>query len=130
MVVLELERVEIDYCICCQGVWLDAGELELLLKNSHQSQNFLELFQIEIKSKEKRRRCPICDKKMNKLFLPDLVKDTAFREDRIRIDSCPYEHGIWFDRGELYEILKHGGLKQEDPVLEWLRDVFREGISD
>jgi len=30
MVVLELDRVEVDHCLVCGGLWLDAGELELL----------------------------------------------------------------------------------------------------
>ena len=31
MVTLELNDVEIDYCMQCEGIWLDAGELEILL---------------------------------------------------------------------------------------------------
>ncbi|MCL4278881.1 MAG: zf-TFIIB domain-containing protein, partial [Ignavibacteriaceae bacterium] len=38
MIVLELEQVEVDYCTNCAGVWLDAGELELLLE-SHEERN-------------------------------------------------------------------------------------------
>ena len=29
MVVLEIEQVELDHCLSCGGVWLDAGELEM-----------------------------------------------------------------------------------------------------
>ena len=32
MIVLELDEVEVDYCADCRGVWLDSGELELLLE--------------------------------------------------------------------------------------------------
>ena len=31
MITLELADVEIDYCTDCGGIWLDAGELEMLL---------------------------------------------------------------------------------------------------
>ena len=34
MIVLELNDVEIDYCLSCKGIWLDTGELELLLESS------------------------------------------------------------------------------------------------
>ena len=34
MIVLELDDIEIDYCVICAGIWLDAGELELLLEDS------------------------------------------------------------------------------------------------
>ena len=27
---VEHDRVEVDYCVVCAGVWLDAGEIELL----------------------------------------------------------------------------------------------------
>ena len=32
MIVMELNEVEIDHCLSCSGIWLDAGELELLLE--------------------------------------------------------------------------------------------------
>jgi Zn-finger nucleic acid-binding protein len=125
MVILELDRVEIDYCTLCQGIWLDSGELELLLKNSDRRDDFLDMFQIETAAGEKKRKCPVCRKKMNKLFLPDFEKDPVSRMERVRIDGCPNQHGIWFDRGELQVILKRGGLQQGDPVFIWLKDVFR-----
>ena len=31
MISLELHEIEVDHCVACGGVWLDAGELELLL---------------------------------------------------------------------------------------------------
>ena len=31
MIGLEYEKVEVDYCPACAGVWLDEGELEVLL---------------------------------------------------------------------------------------------------
>jgi len=30
MIVLELNRVEIDYCQKCKGIWLDSGEISTL----------------------------------------------------------------------------------------------------
>ncbi len=32
MVAFELEGVEIDRCLACEGTWLDAGELELIVE--------------------------------------------------------------------------------------------------
>lgn len=31
MIVMELHNIEADYCVDCGGIWLDEGELELLL---------------------------------------------------------------------------------------------------
>ena len=33
MVIAEHQRIEVDYCTKCSGVWFDAGELELLLES-------------------------------------------------------------------------------------------------
>jgi Zn-finger nucleic acid-binding protein len=34
MIILELDKVEIDHCLLCGGIWLDEGELELLLEGT------------------------------------------------------------------------------------------------
>ena len=33
MIIVEHERIELDYCTTCLGVWFDAGELSLLLES-------------------------------------------------------------------------------------------------
>ena len=33
MIVVEHNKIELDYCLNCHGVWFDSGELELLLKS-------------------------------------------------------------------------------------------------
>ena len=37
MVVLELNEIEIDFCTRCSGIWLDAGELELLIEQQQKA---------------------------------------------------------------------------------------------
>ena len=68
MIVLELDEVEIDHCISCGGIWLDAGELELLLEGVEEKDNLLASFSIDKDTKEAGRRCPICLKKMEKVL--------------------------------------------------------------
>ena len=41
MVVLELDQIEIDHCLNCGGIWLDAGELELLLETEEERSRFI-----------------------------------------------------------------------------------------
>ena len=55
MVVLELRGVEIDYCLKCKGIWLDKGELELLLEGFESSRDVLTSFDLDKKSKEKKK---------------------------------------------------------------------------
>ncbi len=41
MIVLEYADVEVDFCVACEGVWLDAGELELLFGSADACTAFL-----------------------------------------------------------------------------------------
>ena len=116
MIVLELDEVEIDYCISCRGKWLDAGELELLLEDSEEKDNLLSSFEKDKKIKEKRRKCPICLKKMEKVL--------CGTDNKIRIDKCRKNDGIWFDEGELREIIKMGSFDKNNKVLNLLKDMF------
>ena len=52
MITLELEDVEIDHCLDCGGIWLDAGELELLLDEPEKARSLLESFSVDSKSAE------------------------------------------------------------------------------
>jgi Zn-finger nucleic acid-binding protein len=107
-IVIEYDKIELDYCTRCRGVWFDAGELELLLASAglggHEA--FLEsVMKSMAASSEKKRRCPICNIKMNKAY--------ADKEARTLVDICREGHGIWFDGGELERLL--GSLAAETP---------------
>lgn len=107
-IVLELNEIEIDYCLSCNGIWLDTGELELLLEDNTETKIFLNSFTLDNKTKEKKLRCPICNKKMDK------VQVVGGKE--IRIDKCKYNHGLWFDSGELEDVLEIGMLDKQNII--------------
>jgi Zn-finger nucleic acid-binding protein len=107
-IVIEYDRIELDYCTRCRGVWFDAGELELLLASAGlgSQESFLEsIIKSTATSSEKKRRCPICNIKMNKAFID--------KESQTLVDVCSERHGIWFDGGELERLL--GSLAAEKP---------------
>jgi Zn-finger nucleic acid-binding protein len=110
MVVLELQEVEIDHCLACGGIWLDAGEIELLLGGSPDTDLFLALPGEAHDRQPSKRKCPICLKKM--------TVSTLGSSDKVTIDRCPRNHGLWFDRGELETVLmifdsdKHGAIRE------------------
>jgi Zn-finger nucleic acid-binding protein len=116
MIVLEIDEVEIDHCPSCGGIWLDAGELELLLEDSREKDAFLSSFETDRGSKEKARKCPICMKRMEKILVG--------ADKGVRIDRCRRNDGIWLDRGELDEILKMSSFGQDNRILDILKDVF------
>jgi len=117
MIVLELDEVEIDYCTSCQGIWLDAGELELLLEDAAKSREVLQSF-IPTDTNEAPRKCPICLKKMEKV----LVGTEGDKQELI--DRCKKEHGLWFDAGELKNVLKMGHFDDEGKVPQLLSELF------
>ncbi|MFH1768472.1 MAG: zf-TFIIB domain-containing protein, partial [Candidatus Omnitrophota bacterium] len=117
MIVLELDEVEIDHCLGCQGIWLDGGELEILLGDSKEKEEILNSFKADLKSPEKKINCPICKKKMQKI--------SCGREDLLIIDKCSNNHGIWFDRGELYQIIDAGAIDKQGKVISMLSDMFK-----
>ena len=116
MIVLELDEVEVDYCISCKGIWLDAGELELLLEDSTKKNDFLSSFEKDKTTKEKSRKCPICKKRMENVRYGN--------ETTVLIDRCKKNHGLWFDEGELEEVIHMGSLNKNNRVIMLLKDIF------
>jgi Zn-finger nucleic acid-binding protein len=49
-------------------------------------------------------------------------------ECRVRIDRCRRHHGIWFDAGELEDILRMGTLGGSTDVLDLLADMFGKRV--
>lgn len=116
MIILELLKVEIDYCYNCSGIWLDEGELELLLDDNINKETLLSSFKPVSNCKEKKRKCPICLKKMKKI--------NVGVEERILIDKCKYNHGLWFDKGELKQVIEFGCIDKDSKILALLKDMF------
>ena len=117
MITLELEGVEIDYCTDCGGIWLDAGELELLLNEPDKAKHMLDSFKIDSVSTEKMRKCPICDKKMQKIVV-------GSSKPTLLIDKCRRGDGLWFDKGELQDIFDRAELDKDNKIQKLLTDIF------
>lgn len=127
MIVVEHQHIELDYCTKCQGVWFDSGEVELLLKSHHLEDTGLFLNNIlnspEALSAEKKRKCPICGRRMKKTAIVEPPK--------VFIDMCREKHGLWFDRGEVSQVIRHlAGEHQHaknsgEEVISFLEEVFR-----
>jgi Zn-finger nucleic acid-binding protein len=122
MITLELQEVEIDFCSHCSGIWLDAGELEMLLQSPEQAANLLASFTPDTKSNEKSRKCPICRKIMKKV----LVGTT---EPKVLLDKCKKDHGLWFDKGELQDIISKATLDKDNKIAKLLADMFGEDLQ-
>ena len=120
LIVLEYQQVEVDYCTACRGVWLDAGELELLFGDDDETAKFLSIGEPAVVPEgEKPRRCPECNKKM--------TKESTSSDPPVTFDHCPNGDGLWFDGGELHTVLTHAEtLVGSNPVASFLKEVFPE----
>ena len=102
MIVVEHKKIELDYCPKCHGVWFDSGELELFLDslNVENRDQFISgiLSAPEAKTLEKKRRCPICARRMRKVVVGE--------KPSILIDVCRRADGLWFDGGEVGQLIK------------------------
>ena len=123
MITLELQEFEIDYCIDCGGIWLDAGELELLLGEPEKAKQLLDSFKIDSRSTEKSRKCPICRKKMQKVIV-------GYSKPTLLIDRCRRADGLWFDKGELHDIFERANLDKDNKIQTLLNDMFGQEKTD
>jgi Zn-finger nucleic acid-binding protein len=121
MIVLELEQVEVDYCTSCKGIWLDAGELELLLETDGERSRLINLFKEAEVVKEKSHDCPICGRNMKKFEVGE--------QGKVIVDKCKKNHGIWFDNGELQKVVEFGSVNKENKIINLLKDMFENRIS-
>lgn len=116
MIVLELNQIEIDYCLNCGGIWLDSGELESLLENPQKAEEFIAKAGKAGSSQKAKRKCPICDKRMLEIAIGS--------DHPVYIDRCPDNHGLWFDRGELEDVIKILEGDNGGKVVNLLREMF------
>jgi Zn-finger nucleic acid-binding protein len=127
MIIVEHEKIELDYCTSCLGVWFDAGELALLLESMDLDVGEFNIADImtlpEKRIAERKRRCPVCRKKMRKAAIG--------HEPEVVIDACPRGEGLWFDGGEVGQVITHLLDKPSaepgapDRVVTFLGEVFQ-----
>ena len=126
MFVVEYKQIELDYCHSCKGVWFDAGELDLLLEAAglkHVRQTLGDVLRLpEALTSERKRRCPICNINMKKVKIGG--------ETGVMIDACIRHDGLWFDGGEVADLIKIISVRStvkketESEIMGFLKDVF------
>lgn len=99
---LRFKEVEVDFCERCRGLWLDAGELEALMRQTGAAADDpLLAFQNQPGARPRGRQhlCPRCDRTLREISIP---RPDA---EALRLDRCPRGHGLWFDANELQQLL-------------------------
>ena len=113
LIIVEYAGIELDFCTECKGIWFDSDELNLLAEALEFAADFPDVVDLpSVRSKEKRRPCPRCRKKMDK---------ASIGEQQVIIDRCPRGHGLWFDHGELARVLSGEPTERKDGEQHVLR---------
>jgi Zn-finger nucleic acid-binding protein len=100
--ILHFKDIEVDFCDHCHGLWLDAGELEELLRRTGaQTDDPLLRFQKQEGRFPAGRPhlCPRCDERLREIQVECPGAST------LTLDKCPRSHGLWFDANELQQLL-------------------------
>jgi len=111
--VVEYEKIELDLCPDCRGMWFDHGELELLI--GHDPVKDLS----EAATEEDTRDCPLCRH--------TLMKVNIGPDRGVMVDACPEGCGVWFDENELADLTGHlaeDGWQVPAPLREFLSGMF------
>ncbi len=117
MIILEFKEVELDYCLSCHGIWLDQGELEVLLDMKEQI-DFSHMTDLE----KSRRKCPRCHKKMVK---------TRYPNSEVEVDLCPRDSGVWLDKGEIEAIARSSTSQSSfQKIAEFFKDFYLDKSTD
>jgi Zn-finger nucleic acid-binding protein len=115
LVTFELEGIEIDQCQKCGGIWLDSGEIDEILGRAGGSVRELsDAVKAADEPAQEKRKCVRCRAGL---------KAVTFRG--VALDRCPYGHGVWFDKGELAEIVK----ADTGEVAGFLKELFKAELK-
>lgn len=93
LVGLEYRGVEVDWCPACKGLWLDHGELGVLMSGDPAADAAIPL----VTGARTERRCPACGDRMH---------EAQVAGAGITLDLCPHGHGWWFDEGEVQAVIQ------------------------
>lgn len=123
--IVEFQEIETDYCGKCAGLWFDAGELEELLRKTGAlpDESILRMLAERGKVPPGRKNlCPRCDRPLEQIEL------SCSDGSCLVLDTCSRGHGIWFDKGELKQLLDmFPSACQTSRTVQYVQDVFGAG---
>ncbi len=122
LVIVEFDKIELDTCPDCRGLWFDAQELHQLFEAADIPEHLRHLEERleQLPHTATRRRCPRCRGRLVPVRAPSDNKELI-------LDQCPRGHGLWVDHGELETLLEC--LLDEDEALDRVRDYLGQFLS-
>ncbi len=116
LITVERNNVEVEYCLNCNGFFLDSDEWYLIkheLKLPFVLEDLMRLNPVPATEGEKIKKCPHCNEVMEKIDLSGLI-----------LDRCVKRHGVWFDKGELAEYLNKYKEGECSETVAFLGETF------
>jgi Zn-finger nucleic acid-binding protein len=92
----QIGEVEVDQCTSCHGIWLDLGELPLLLDRPAVPRGNGRVAPVIWDTVS--GSCPRCGGEGH------MTRITSLKRPDVVMDSCPVCYGIWLDGGELSKL--------------------------
>ena len=118
MVTFELDGIEIDWCVECCGTWLDSGELESIAELAGADYKKLHTAIGNAKTiKKSKRRCPRCNRMLEEFSIQS-------NTESVILDRCPAGHGLFFDTGEMQQVIATFETGDTGAVAEYFSKLF------
>ncbi len=95
LVATRVRGIDVDQCPTCQGMWLDAQELDELEDTVFDEDQLKG--SLYISETPTTLRCPHCDAPLNQF---------EYRFYDLMLEHCPNGHGFWLDAGEDKRVLE------------------------
>jgi Zn-finger nucleic acid-binding protein len=123
LLALEWNAIEIDACLACGGVWLDSGELEMILEQDGcDFQPLIDALRRARDGGKSSRRCPRCRRRLRQFLVGE--------SSPLELDRCPWGHGLWFDRGELEKLVGQFSQGEAGAVARFLGEMFKNDLKE
>lgn len=113
-----MEKIKIDVCFVCEGIWFDSGEFEEIIKRDSRNFDFLNVDRDEFDGKEAEDLKDEFDKKIGEC--PKCADGTLLEPEKyegvkkVNVDICPKGHGLWLDGGEIHQLRDRGLVDLKD----------------
>lgn len=106
LIIARFRDVEVDVCPSCSGIWMDRGEIAELMRQTGATPDDSIIRSTEAKGRHargKKNLCPRCDALL--LEIEIRCPQPGAEQPPIILERCPHRHGIWFDKGEMEQLL-------------------------
>jgi Zn-finger nucleic acid-binding protein len=118
LVGLEYRDVEVDWCPACRGLWLDRGELGVLMRGDPAADAEIPL----TPGARSARRCPSCGIRM---------REARVEGTNVTLDACPRGHGWWYDAGEVKAVIDSiGDLEAVAALSDFYESLFGHLLTE